>query len=85
MTKQKPKLPDFESVLLVMEQIERPQCVFPEFGLNGQQLWGSQPGITSGRVGIASITGQRIIKGDPVKASSISKTLRVAHEGKSEF
>ena len=69
MTKQKPKLPDFESVLLVMEQIERPQCVFPEFGLNGQQLWGSQVGITSGRVGTASITGQGIIKGEPVQAS----------------
>ena len=53
MTKQKPKLPDFESVLLVMEQIERPQCVFPEFGLNGRLFWDSQVGITSGRVGTA--------------------------------
>ena len=69
MTKLKPNLPDFESVLLVMEQIERPQCVFPEFGLNGQQLWGSQVGITSGRVGTASITGQGIIKREPIQAS----------------
>ena len=72
MTKLKPNLPDFESVLLVMEQIERPQCVFPEFGLNGQQLWGSQVGITSEELVLPQSRVKGSLKENQSKPRSIS-------------
>ena len=84
-TKEKLKLPDFESSIFVTGQIVRPLCVLPLFGLKGQQLWGSQISISSGRVELPQSMVKVSLKGIQSKTRSISQTLRVPHEGKSDY
>ena len=79
MTKEKLKLPDFESSIFVTGQIVRPLCVLPLFGLKGQQLWGSQISISSGRVELPQSMVKVSLKGIQ------SKTRSISHEGKSDY
>ena len=63
-----PKIPEFECVLLVTGQIVRPKRVLPVFGLQGQQLWGSDVGISLGTVDPALLPDQGLAEGAPATA-----------------